>query len=188
MRTTARFAFRRVTRADFDLLGRWLADPEVRRWWNHDPSPEAVEADFGPTADGLEPGKDFIATLDGEPVGLVQFSFFADYPQDVTAMEPVAPLGDGAATIDYLIGDARHRGHGTGTAMIAAFTEDVWHHEPAATHLVVPVSSANVASWRALQKAGFRVVARGELEPDNPAEGRAHEVLRLDRPRSVSAP
>ena len=27
---------------------------DVARWWNHDPSAEAVEADFGPTIDGEE--------------------------------------------------------------------------------------------------------------------------------------
>jgi aminoglycoside 6'-N-acetyltransferase len=44
------------------------------------------------------------------------------------------------------------------------------------------VSSANQASWRALLAAGFRLVARGELEPDNPIDDRRHEILRVDRP------
>jgi aminoglycoside 6'-N-acetyltransferase len=65
--------------------------------------------------------------------------------------------------------------------MIEQFVAHVWAHEPAATNIVVPVSSANVASWRALLRAGFRLVARGELEPDNPIDDHRHEVLRIDR-------
>jgi aminoglycoside 6'-N-acetyltransferase len=45
------------------------------------------------------------------------------------------------------------------------------------------VSSANQASWRALLGAGFGLVARGELEPDNPIDDREHEILQIDRPR-----
>jgi aminoglycoside 6'-N-acetyltransferase len=46
----------------------------------------------------------------------------------------------------------------------------------------VSVVAANVASWRALEKAGFRRVAAGELEPDNPVDDPQHYMLRIDRP------
>jgi len=46
----------------------------------------------------------------------------------------------------------------------------------------VPVSTANVASWRALEKAGFARVGTADLEPDNPVDSREHVVYRLDRP------
>ena len=39
----------------------------------------------------------------------------------------------------------------------------------------------NRASWRALESAGFARVAEGELEPDNPADTRAHVVYQLTR-------
>jgi len=48
------FSFRRLTRADFPLLAGWLAEPHVARWWNHDVDPEALERDFGASADGAE--------------------------------------------------------------------------------------------------------------------------------------
>jgi aminoglycoside 6'-N-acetyltransferase len=175
------FTFQRLTRDDFGLLGRWLAEPHVARWWNHDPSPEAVEGDFGDTVDGLEPAEDYLAIIDGTPVGLIQYCLFNDYPEYVDEMADVYPVGDGAASIDYLIGDPTRVGEGLGTAMIAQFVARVWA-ETTATHIVVPVNSANTASWRALLKAGFRLVARGELEPDNPTDDRMHEVLRIDRP------
>ena len=182
------FTFRRLTRSDFVLLARWLAEPHVVRWWSHEFTPEAIEADFGDAVDGVEPGEDWIAELDGEPIGLVQYSRFADYPEYIAEMNAVYPVGDGSATIDYLVGDLDRVARGLGSRMIAAFVEFVWRHDPGTTHLVVPVNSANEASWRALQRAGFRLVARGELEPDGPDHDRMHEILRLDRPDDPPSP
>ena len=173
--------FERLERVHLPLLQRWLAEPHVARWWNHDPSPDAVESDFGPTIDGEEPAKDYIAFVDGEPFGVIQFARFADYPEYEDELRDVYPVGPGAASIDYLIGEPALVGHGLGTAMVDAFVERIWQHEPDVTHLVVPVHSANEASWRALLRAGFRRVAQGELEPDNPVDDRNHEVLRRDR-------
>ena len=168
------------------MLGTWLAAPHVREWWNHDPSPDAVEDDFGDAVDGAEPGEDWIAELDGRPIGLIQYSRFADYPDYAAEMEPVYPVSDGDASIDYLVGEPALVGRGVGRSMISAFVAFVWTHDPTTTSLVVPVNSANERSWRALLRAGFHLVARGELDPDNPVHGRLHEVLRIDRP--VDAP
>jgi aminoglycoside 6'-N-acetyltransferase len=176
------FTFRRLRRDDFEVLARWLAEPHVAEWWNHEHRTDALEDDFGPTIDGEEPAEDWIAVLDDVPVGVVQYCHFVDYPEYVEEMEPVYPVGDGAGTIDYLVGDPGRVGRGVGTRMIAEFVEFVWSHDPSVTHLVVPVNSANERSWRALLGAGFTLVGRGELDPDNPAHDRLHEILRLDRP------
>ncbi len=117
-----------------------------------------------------------------EPIGVVQYCHFVDYPDYLAEMEPVYPVADGASTIDYLIGDPACVRRGIGSRMIAEFTEFVWGRDPWATHIVVPVNSSNQASWRALLRAGFRLEARGELEPDNPAHDPLHEILRIDRP------
>ena len=97
-------------------------------------------------------------------------------------MTPVYPLPVGAVSIDYLIGAPGDVGRGLGPSMIAAFTARTWADLPEATCVVVPVVAANRASWRALEKAGFALVADGELEPDNPIHDHLHRVLRLDRP------
>ena len=174
--------FRRVTRADFPLLAGWLAEPHVARWWNHDFSLEGVDRDFGAAADGREPGEDHLALLDGEPIGLIQYSRYEDYPEYIEELAPVLVVPDHAVTIDYLIGDPAHTGRGLGTAIISEFVARIWETNPQATCIIVPVSSANEASWRALLAAGFRLVARGDLEPDNPIDDRRHEILRVDRP------
>ena len=91
-------------------------------------------------------------------------------------------VSDGDASIDYLVGEPDLVGRGVGRSMISAFVAFVWTHDPTTTSLVVPVNSANERSWRALLRAGFHLVARGELDPDNPVHGSLHEVLRIDRP------
>lgn len=104
--------FRRVTRSDFGVLAGWLAEPHVARWWNHEFTNQAVERDFGLTADGEEPGEDHIALLDGRPIGVIQYSRYADYPEYLDELSPLLSVPDDAVSIDYLIGDPEIIGHG----------------------------------------------------------------------------
>lgn len=179
---TAGIAFRRVERSDFPLLTRWLAEPHVARWWNHEWSPEAIERGFGQSVDGLEPGEDWLALLDDTPLGMIQYCRFADYPEYLEELSAVMEVPEGAESIDYMIGDPALTGRGLGPAMIRAFVARIWDADPTATCVVVPVAAANRGSWRALELAGFARVARGPLEPDNPVDDPLHEVLQLDRP------
>lgn len=110
--------FRPIARADLPLLSRWLAEPLVARWWAHDPSPEAVEADFGPVLDGRDPTEVELACAGGRPFGLLQRYTFADNPEYLQEFAPVYPVPDGALSIDYLIGEPAMRGRGVGAAMI----------------------------------------------------------------------
>jgi len=174
--------WRRVVEADFPLLGRWLAGPRVARWWHHETSPEAVARDFGPAARGEEPGEDLLVSLDGEPVGLVQRCRLADYPAELAALAAIVPVPEGAVSLDYLIGDPARQGLGLGPRIIRALVEASWSDYPDAPAIVIPVHAANRASWRALEKAGLVRVGEGDLEPDNPADDRAHVVYRVDRP------
>jgi aminoglycoside 6'-N-acetyltransferase len=174
--------FRPLGRSDFALLAGWLASPPVARWWNHDWSLAGVERDFGPTADGLEPGEDWLALLAGEPVGLVQRSLVAAYQENLADFASVLPVPPGAVTLDYLVGDPARMGRGLGSAIIAAMAARTWADFPEAPCVLVAVVAANTASWRALEKAAFRRVGEGELEPDNPADPPLHFVYRLDRP------
>jgi aminoglycoside 6'-N-acetyltransferase len=177
-----RFTWRRLVRGDFPLLASWLAEPHVKRWWNQETSAVAVERDFGPAANGEEQSENLVALADGQPCGLVQRSWYADYPQYIEELAPILVVPDTAISIDYLIGDPEHIGRGIGSAMIRSVLQYTWSDQPAATCVIVPVSQANRASWRALEKAGFRRVAKGDLVPDNPIDDPAHYVYRIDRP------
>ena len=179
-------SFRRTVRADFPVLAGWLAEPHVARWWNHEFTTDAVERDFGSSADGTEPSEDHTVLLDGRPIGLIQYSRYADYPDYLAELEGLVDVPPHAVSIDYLIGDPALIGRGLGAAMIRAFVDHVWSINAEASCIIVPVCSANVASWRTLRAAGFRLVARGPLEPDNPIDDPSHEILRLDRPGEVT--
>ena len=178
----APITFVRLQRADFPLLAKWLSEPTVARWWDHETSPEALERDFGPEIDGAEPSEVFLAWTDGRPFGLIQRYKIADYPEYVEELSAICAQPPGAVSIDYLIGEPDCRGCGLGAAMIAAFVAASWPAYPDAEAVVVAMHQANAASWRAVARAGFRRVAAGELKPDNPIDNRDHYLYQLDRP------
>ena len=174
--------WRPLTADDLPLLARWLAEPRVERWWHQDSSPEGVERDFGPSVRGEEPGEDLVVLLDGRPVGLMQRAAIADYAEDLVELTAVVDVPDGAVGVDYLIGEPALRGRGLGPRMIAALVEDTWRTRPGVPCVITSVVAANRASWRALEKAGFRRVAEGDLRPDNPIDDPHHVIYRIDRP------
>jgi len=172
---------RPLTRTDLPLLGRWLREPLVARWWDEPSAPEAVEARYGPCIDGDDPTALYLALAGGEPFGMVQVYAFADEPEYTAEMETVCPVPVGALSIDYLVGDPTARGRGLGAAMIAAAVARGFAEHPDARDVLVPVALGNEASWRALRRAGAHWYAEGELEPDNPVDSRDHVVHRFTR-------
>lgn len=179
----AALTFRRLARADFPLLGRWLAEPHVARRWNHDASPAGVEADFGGTVDGSDPADVFIVLEgDGRPVGLLQRYRFADHPGYVRELAHLIDAPGEALSIDYFVGEPDALRRGVGAAMIRAAVAAIWRDHPLAPSVIVPVNAGNEASLRVLARAGFEPVAQGELEPDHPLDGRGHVVWRIARP------
>lgn len=179
---TGDLTWRPLAAGDLPLLAEWLREPEVARWWNHEHSTEAVQRDFGASVRGEEPGEDLVVSLDGRPIGLLQRSVIADYPDDLAEFAAIVDVPDGAVELDYLIGDASLRGRGLGSRLIAEAVESTWAAYPAAPAVLVAVVAANAASWRALEKAGFRRVAEGPMELDNPIDDPLHYVYRVDRP------
>ena len=176
------FTFRPLSRADFPMLGGWLREPHVDRWWANDSSPEALERDYGGTVDGTEPSDVFVVLAGGRPVGLAQRYRIEAYPTYVREIETVLPLPAHAASIDYLIGPPDALGRGLGAEMVRRLTETVWRDMPDVRAVLVPVHAENAASWRALERAGYRRVGRGDLDPDNPADSRDHVFYQVDRP------
>lgn len=151
------------------------------RWWNHDATAVGVERDFGPSVRGEEPGEDLVVLLDGRPVGLLQRSVIADYPEDLVEFAALVEVPDGAVELDYLIADPALRGHGLGARMIARAVEEIWKALPTVSAVLVAVVAANTASWRALEKADLQRIAEGAMSPDNPVDDPLHYVYRVDR-------
>lgn len=174
--------FRPLTRDDFPLLTTWLEEPRVKRWWNHETNPEAVERDFGPGTRGEEPGEDLVVLLGDRPIGLLQRSVIRDYPEEYARFSAHVDVPPGAVELDYLIGDPDLRGRGLGTRLIRAAVADTWNAHPGAQAVLITVNAANVASWRAVEKAGLTFLTEGDMPPDNPIDDPLHRIHRIDRP------
>lgn len=169
--------FRRLVDDDLPLLHRWLNEPGVVRWWEGDDvSMEGVTRDYG--SQSTEPTEYWIALLDGREVGWIQCYAIADYPDEVEVQQwQGLGVDETCAGIDYLIADPASRHRGLGSAMIRAFVRDiVFGQHPGWTQVGASPVAANIASWRALEKAGFRLA--GEF--DDPL-GRCNLML-ADRP------
>lgn len=107
----------------------------------------------------------WIASVDGRDIGWIQCYSAADEP-DETAPWWELGVDRRAAGIDYLIGEPADRGRGVGSRMIASFVADVvFGRHPDWTQAAAAPYARNVASWRALEKAGFRFA--GIIEDDD---------------------
>ena len=152
-------AFRPLTDDDLPLLHGWLNDPGVVRWWEGDDvSWDGVVRTYGADRppDGVE---HWLALVDDRPVGWIQCYAAAESPEEAEAwfIRGVDPT---AAGIDYLVGEPSARGQGLGSAMLAAFVDDVvFGRHPHWTQAAASPYVANAASWGALARAGFRHVA-----------------------------
>jgi aminoglycoside 6'-N-acetyltransferase len=182
-----RFTFRPLLRADLSQVGAWLRQPHVRRWWPDDATPEGLEADYGGVVDGTEPTEVFIVEVDGRDAGLVQRFTLAAYAEYHNELQALVEVPAGTVSIDYFIGEPDLVGRGVGSGMLTTFVGRLWRELPGASCVLVPVNAENAASWRALERAGFRRVAAGEMTPDDPLGSRLHVIYRLDRPASGRA-
>jgi aminoglycoside 6'-N-acetyltransferase len=174
--------FRPCTRADLTLIAGWLAQPHVGQWWREDSDPASVEARYLPCLDGRDPTELLILEAAAAPAGLFQRYLIADNDEWAAALRGTGqPDVDNGIGIDYLIGDPTLTGRGLGTAAIRAFTRLAFARYPAADLVAVEVAQENVASWRALEKAGYQRCWAGELASDDPSDEGPMYLYRLDR-------
>lgn len=174
--------FRPLCRADFPLLGQWLAAGHVEPWWRERHDPLSIEARYGPAVDGTDPTEVFVVQREGEPVGLVQRYLIDDNPDWKRALA-VAGAPQPGVGIDFLIGEETSVGKGLGPAIIGRFLEDTWTRYPHVEVVIVDVDQRNMRSWRALEKCGFRRIWSGTLDSDDPSDEGPCYVYVLPRPR-----
>ncbi|MEJ7562994.1 MAG: GNAT family N-acetyltransferase [Ilumatobacteraceae bacterium] len=175
-------SFRPLVRADLEMLGGWLARPHVQRWWQHDPSPDAVERDFAVSIDGDDPTHLFVIVLDDRPIGMIQRYRIDDNPEWVDTLS-VVDIPPAALGIDYLIGEVELTNRGIGSEAIAAFVARSWHEVPESSAIIVDVDPDNRPSWRVLERAGFVRIWTGNLAAPDPRDAGPAHIFRLDPPR-----
>jgi RimJ/RimL family protein N-acetyltransferase len=174
MGVTGDLSFRPMTEADLPLLHVWLQRPHVRRWWGEERTLEQVAEHYLPAIEGRDPTDHYFVLLDGRPVGMVQTYLVSDYPEHAALMR----VTDSAtAGLDILIGVAELIGQGLGTAILDHFVSEVVFARAGITSCIADPDVANVASVRAFEKAGFRVV-RTFLDPNG---DQTRAVVRRDR-------
>lgn len=90
-----------MTEADVPLLFDWLNRPHVREWWHAEPSLEEVCAKYLPRIAGNDAARPYLAYLDAEPMGYIQYYVASEGP-DWWPDEP----GPGILGIDQFLADA----------------------------------------------------------------------------------
>lgn len=150
---------RDMTAADLALLGHWLREPHVARWWSDDLAEQLTE--FADAVAGRDPTHVLIAEDDGRPVGWAQWYPWADSPDEA----PQYGATEHDFGIDYGIGATADVGRGVGTELIALLVQQIRLTHPRAP-ILVAVATSNTPSRRVLEKNGFVLVDERMIEAE----------------------
>jgi RimJ/RimL family protein N-acetyltransferase len=169
-----RIGFRRLTAGDLPVLYEWLQREHVSLWWTDRETYEEVVEHYLPQIEGTKPTDPYLILLDDQPGGFIQTYRVSDYPEyrELVAVE------DGVAGVDLLIGEPELTGRGIGSEALHRFVCDIVFSDPEIHACIADPDAENLASLRAFEKAGFRVVRRF-VDPND--HDRLHALLRLER-------
>lgn len=139
------YAFRTATAADLDLIGRWLGERHVAKWWGkRDGALEEIAAHLA--------GDEVTATvveLGGTPIGYLQ-----SYPASIATDFPPQP--GGTLGIDFFIGDTSALGKAHGAGFINQFADAAT--ADGVPRLVADPDGRNISAVGCLGRAGFSPV------------------------------
>ncbi|MEP7179958.1 MAG: GNAT family N-acetyltransferase [Pseudonocardiales bacterium] len=150
---------RDMTAADLPLLGEWLLEPHVARWWSEDPVEQLAE--FADAIAGRDTTHVLVVEEDGRPVGWAQWYRWADSPDEA----PQYGASEHDFGIDYGIGTLADVGRGVGTELITVLVRQIRCTHPQAP-ILVAVATSNTASRRVLEKNGFVLVGERMIEAE----------------------
>jgi len=169
-----RIGFRPLTADELPLLYEWLQSKHIQRWWTDRETYDEVVQHYLPAIEGSEQTDLYLILSEGLPVGFIQTYRVSDYPdyRDLVAVE------EGVAGVDLFVAEPELTGRGFGSEALRRFVADIVFSDPEIHACVADPDAENVASLRAFEKAGFRVVRRFVDPSDN---DKLHALLRLDR-------
>lgn len=147
--------------ADLDLVGVWLDEPHVARWYLAGSTIEQELEELRQGIAGDQPTRCLVVFERGRPIGWCQWYVCGDYPEHAAGV--CAHQQD--VGIDYAIGDPTRTGGGVGTALVAALVTHIRAERPGAC-LIADPEAANRASRRVLEKNGFRLVREGSVDSE----------------------
>ena len=137
------YEFRKVTRGDYAMLRRWLAEPHIKGWWGTPDEELALieqDIDTGPTDMR-------IVSLDGRP-----FAFVQDYPAQHWPMPHYVDFPSDTRAIDTFLGDPAFLGKGHASGYLRQRAFELLAAYP---KVVIDPSADNVRAVRAYRAAGF---------------------------------
>jgi len=138
------YDFRAVEDDDLPLLGTWFRQPHIIEWWG-DPEKGIAEVRQAMDEISVEP---LIVELEGRPIAYLQ-----SYDPHMEDDHPYADQPFGTLGIDISIGEPDALGKGHGSAIVAAFAEQLF--EEGAPRLIIDPHPTNKRAIRAYEKAGF---------------------------------
>lgn len=138
------YAFRSATAADLPMLRRWLATPEVVRWWG-DPDEQfaLLDADLGDARMAM-----WIVLHEG-----AAFAYSQDYEVHSWPQRHFAHLPRGSRAIDDFIGEPAMLGRGHGSRFLRRHAERL--RQAGAPCVVIDPDPDNARARRAYARAGF---------------------------------
>jgi RimJ/RimL family protein N-acetyltransferase len=169
-----RIGFRPLTAGDLPLLFEWLQREHVQRWWTDRETYDEVVQHYLPAIEGSKPTDLYLILLDEQPAGFIQTYRVSDYPEyrELVAVE------EGVAGVDLFVAELEQTGGGLGSKVLSRFVADIVFSDSEIHACVADPDAENLASLRAFEKAGFRVVRRF-VDPNDC--DRLHALVRLDR-------
>jgi aminoglycoside 6'-N-acetyltransferase len=144
---------------------------------------QAVEAEYGPCIDGLDPTELLVIEHEARPVGFIQRYRISDNPTWAAALAPAVATADttNAVGFDYAIGAQAATGRGIGSDAIRLLASDTFERYPEVGSIVVAMQQANRPSWRALERVGFERRWAGLLDSPDPSDAGPSYVYVLTR-------
>jgi RimJ/RimL family protein N-acetyltransferase len=151
----AHLGFLPVAPEHYPVLRSWLETPHMREWWG-DPDEElGLIRDM---VEGRDTTRPFLITLDGKPVGYIQYWFIGHHQNETWINDHpwLEELPAETVGVDLSIGDPALLSQGLGSEALRRFVvmlRELGHHS-----IIIDPDPANLRAVRAYEKAGFRPI------------------------------
>jgi aminoglycoside 6'-N-acetyltransferase len=146
----------------------------MREWWG-DPAEEL--GFIHEMVEGRDTTRPFLITVDGEPVGYIQYWFIGHHQNEqwVKGNPWLLELPSETIGVDLSIGDPQLLSRGIGSEALAAFVRMLRNNGHAS--IVIDPDPLNARAVRAYTKAGFRPVPHLEGRTDGVLIMQHHEFV-----------
>lgn len=145
---------RLMTNNDFDLMVKWLNDPQVLEFYEEPPTNlERVINKFGPRIEGKHYVTPCIVEYKNEPIGYIQYYKI----QEINLKKYGYAEGQNIYGIDQFIGEPRLWGKGIGTLMIQMML-DYLSNNKGALKIALEVKKNNDRAIASYKKCNFNQI------------------------------